>query len=90
MSNEQYQRRRELLGGEVADELVVLDADSGECFGLNPVAATVWKLLDEPRSVDELRSLLLDQYDVPAERCSQELRDLLADMVTKGLVDKVG
>ena len=90
MSDEQYQRKRELLGGEIADELVVLDPESGECFGLNPVAATVWKLLDQPKNADQLRSALLEHYDVSAKRCSEELRDLLADMATKGLIEMAG
>jgi hypothetical protein len=70
----------------VGDELVMLDSQTGECFGLNEVAAAVWRSLETPKSLAELRDTLLSDYEVGAEQCSTDLRALLDELVDRGLV----
>lgn len=86
MTEEVYERARTLMEAELGDELVALDDDVGECFGFNAVAASVWRLLDQPRSEIAIRRALLDEYDVDPDRCTQELSELLDDLVARGLV----
>ena len=74
------------MQAELGDELVALDPDAGQCFGFNSVAASVWRYLDQPRSFEDLRDGLLEEYEVEAEQCARELRELLADLLSKGLV----
>ena len=84
-----YRRTRELMEAQLGDELDALDAEAGDCFGFNGVATSVWKLLEEPRSFDQLRSALLDEYEVEPDQCTRELQDLIADLQSKGLVTRV-
>lgn len=81
-----YARAGKLMEAELGDELVALDPQRGECFGFNSVATFVWQRLKEPRSFAQLREALLDEYDVEPEQCTKELKDLLDDLQTKGLV----
>jgi hypothetical protein len=74
------------MEAELGDELVALDPDGGKCFGFNNVATSVWGLLKEPKSFDELRGALLDEYEVDPEQCTRELRALLDDLLEKRLV----
>ncbi|MBD0321274.1 MAG: PqqD family protein [Gemmatimonadetes bacterium] len=68
-------------------EVVVLSLVSGEYFGLNPVAASMWKLLQRPRTVGELRDALLGEYEgVSAEECEAEVLSLLEEMAELELV----
>jgi hypothetical protein len=55
------------LGGEVA----ILDLKLGVYYGLDEVGARVWELIQEPRVVDEVRDVLLEEYDVVPERCER-------------------
>ena len=48
----------------LGDESAILNLKNSVYYGVNPVAATVWKLVQQPRSVDELRDALVDEYDV--------------------------
>lgn len=82
-----YKRSLELMEAEIGDELVALDASAGNCFGFNQVATSVWRRLAEPKSFDQLRDDLLNEYEVSREQCSSELKDLLDDMTAKGLVE---
>ena len=68
------------------DEAAILNLKNTIYFGLNPVGARVWSLLQKPRSVGELRDALLDEYDVETERCERDLLDLLETMRNEGLI----
>lgn len=86
MTSPTYSRGVDLMEAEIGDELVALAPDAGECFGFNEVAATVWRSLAKPKSFDQLRQELLDDYEVAAEQCTSELRELLDNMVERGLL----
>ena len=81
-----YKRAINLMEAELGDELVALDPNAGECFGFNSVATSVWRQLEEPRSFEQLRDALLDEYEVDRGQCARELQELLDDLRTKGLV----
>jgi hypothetical protein len=81
-----YQRAVDLMEAELGDEIVALDVNGGTCFGFNGVASSVWRALAEPTSFEALRDRLLGEYEVSADQCTEELRELLADLTGKGLV----
>lgn len=81
-----YRRKIDLLEAELGDELVGLDPQAGLCFGFNDVAATVWRLLNEPVTLKQLCDALMAEYDVSQELCGADVTELLEDLVAKGLV----
>jgi hypothetical protein len=70
----------------LGDELVGLHVDQGACYGFNPTAARVWQLLEQPRTVSDLREHLLAEYQVDEETCDRELRALLKQFEDHRLV----
>ena len=81
-----YKRAVDLMEAELGDELVALDPNAGDCFGFNGVATSVWRQLQEPKTFDELRDSLLQEYDVDQQRCARELQELLDDLSARGLI----
>ena len=78
----------EQISCDVADEAVLLSMKSGEYFGLNVVGADIWKAIQRPRRVQEVRDeLLLEFANVTPEECAGALFDFLEEMHTLGLVD---
>jgi hypothetical protein len=71
----------------LAEEVVILALNSGMYFGLNVVGARIWKLIQEPTTVNEVCEVLLEEYDVEHERCEHDLVAILQELVTKGLVE---
>jgi hypothetical protein len=61
----------------VGGESVILNYRDGIYYGLNEVGSRVWALVQEPRTILEIRDRLLDTYDVDPESCLQDLLDLL-------------
>ena len=70
----------------LGDEAAILNLRNTVYYGLNPVGARVWNLLQQPRTVGELRDALLDEYDVDAGRCEGDLLELLEKMRSEGLI----
>jgi hypothetical protein len=70
----------------LGDEVVILNLRAGVYYGLNPLAAQIWDLIRRPRRVDEIRDVLLEEYDVDAEGCERDVLALLREMATHDLI----
>ena len=72
---------------DVASETVILSLESGEYFGLNEVGATIWRLIQEPQTVEQLRDALLQEYEGIDEReCLDQVLHLLEELWALQLV----
>jgi hypothetical protein len=88
MSSPVYRRSVALMEADIGNELVALDPDGGNCFGFNEVATSVWRSLDQPKTFDQLRDGLLEEYEVDGEQCTRELDLLLKDLMARRLIEK--
>ena len=74
----------------LGDEAAILNLKNSVYYGLDSVGARVWTLLQQPRSVGELRDTLVSEYEVEAGRCEQDLLALLESMRSEGLIEVRG
>src|SRR6185369_5291351 len=72
---------------DLDDEAAILNLKTGVYFGLNEVGAWVWRLIQTPLTVVEVRAAMLDEFDVTPERCDSDLQDLLRDLVKHQLIE---
>jgi hypothetical protein len=77
----------EQISSDLSGEVIILDLSSGVYYGLDSVGARIWNLLQVPRSVIEIRNVLLDEYDVEPDRCERDLLSLLEELLGKGLIE---
>ena len=82
-----YRRTAATLFAEIDQDVVALQADRGFCFGMEEVTADVWRLLAEPRSVEELCAELMTLYDVAPDTCRADVEALLRQMEAEGLIE---
>jgi len=68
------------------DEVVILSLKDGVYYGLNPVGAQIWNLIQEPRSVQEILEILLSQFEVEPKRCEEDVLKLLQELASRGLI----
>jgi hypothetical protein len=71
----------------LGEESAILNLKNSVYYGLDPVGARVWKLLQQPRSIGQLRDAMTDEYDVEPHRCEADLLELLEKMRAEGLID---
>ncbi|MCP3855660.1 MAG: PqqD family protein [Actinomycetia bacterium] len=78
--------RPELLStGLSSTEVVLLDMDSGRCFGMDAVANTIWKPIKEPRTVDEVCDAVLAAFETPRNEVESDALSFLAELGEAGL-----
>ncbi len=77
----------EQVSSDLAGESVILNLKTGMYFGLNEVGASIWNLLQQPRSVKEICDQILDQYEVESEQCEQDVLKLLHELVESELIE---
>jgi len=78
---------KENISCALGDEAAILHMRSGVYYGLDPVGARIWKLLEQPKSVEDLRTAILDEYDVESPKCESDLLNLLEKLRTEGLIE---
>jgi len=71
----------------LGDESAILNLKNSVYYGMNPVGARVWNLVQQPKSVSQLRDALLEEYEVEAAQCERDLLDLLEQMRVEGLIE---
>lgn len=81
-----YKRNNNTIAGKLDDGLVMMDIEKGKYFSLNPVATRIWELLEQPKELNDLCNILMDEYDVESEQCESETRACLKKLAEIGLV----
>ena len=74
------------MTSSVGVETVILHFTAGTYFGLDEVGTRIWQLVQDRRSVREIRDTLLEEYDVGEERCERAVHALLASLAEHGLI----
>ena len=74
----------------LGDEAAILNMKNSVYYGMNPVGATVWNLLKQPKTVAEIRDAIVAEYEVEETRCEQDLLSLLEEMRSEGLIEVRG
>jgi len=72
---------------DLSGEAAILNLKAGVYYGLNTVGASIWKLLQEPRSVKEIQDAILEEYEVDPDQCARDVLELLQELSTNGLVE---
>ena len=75
------------VSSELAGESVILNLKTGLYYGLNEVGAKIWETIQSPKTFPEICEAIIAEYDVPPEECTQDIEELLDDMIKAKLVE---
>jgi len=70
----------------VQDELMMLNVEQGAYYSLDPIAAEIWNMLENPLIVNEIVANLLKRYDVSQEQCETDVLAFLSEMLGNGMI----
>jgi len=71
---------------DLSGEAAILNLKSGIYFGLNTVGASIWKLIQEPRSVKEIQAAIQEEYEVEPDQCERDVLELLQELSNHELI----
>lgn len=72
---------------EVDGEMVLLDMNSENYFGLDEIGTAIWQAMQEKKILKEVFEVLLEQYEVESEVLEKDLLDFVEKLVESGLVE---
>jgi len=76
-----------VLARDVAEELVILNLNNEQYYGLDEIGARLWAVLTASDSIQDGINLLLEEFDVSRETLERDVSHLLADLAEQGLVE---
>ncbi len=75
---------------EVDGEMVLLDMNSENYFGLDEVGSSIWQAIEaEDGVLGKVLEVLLEEYDVEEDVLKRDLLDFVDKLVESGLVQVV-
>lgn len=77
----------DVVSCDLAGEAAILNMKDGVYYGLDPVGASIWNLIQKPIILEEVRDQILEEYDVEEEECQEDLLELIEQLIENGLVE---
>ena len=95
MLDKSFSRDPSMVFRKIADECILVPirknvGDVESIFTLNPVGAQIWELIDGQRRVEEIRDLIVREFDVSREEAEEDLLVLLQQLGDIGAIYEVG
>jgi hypothetical protein len=78
---------KDQVSSDLGDEVAILHLNAGVYYGLDGVGARIWDLIQQPRTVEEVRDVLIREYEVEPDRCESDLITLLQRLADEGLIE---
>ena len=70
----------------IEGEAVILSLDTKVFRGLNAVGSRVWELIDGRRTVDEIVTQIVGEFEVTPEVAARDVGTFVAELLDKRLV----
>jgi len=71
----------------ISDSGVIFNGATGDSFSLNPIAGEILNLIKADQSEDQIKHVIMDKYDVDAERIDGDLYDFLSHLRQLNLLE---
>jgi hypothetical protein len=76
-----------IFSQEIDGEMVLLDRESTNYFGLDTVGSTIWKIAQESSNLEEIYRKLIDIYDVSAEILEKDLANFINQLEQNNIIE---
>ena len=73
----------------IEGEAVILSLETKVLRGLNPVGSRVWELIDGQRSVEEIITAIVQEFDVTPQAAAEDVKRFVRELLDKSLVTPV-
>lgn len=76
-----------VLAREVGGEIVFLNLDNEQYYGLDEIGARMWAALTTTSSFEAALEILYAEFDIAQDVLRRDLEDLVHDLQSQGLVE---
>jgi hypothetical protein len=76
----------DVVSCDLDGEAAILNLKDGVYYGLDPVGAKIWNLIQKPMVLNDVVEIIWDEYDVDINRCKDDIFELVEELLNNGLV----
>lgn len=89
-----YQKNPDIVSRKIVDEMILVPirrklGDVESIYTLNEVGARIWELIDGKRRVEEIRDLLIAEFEVSPGEADEDLLTLFQQFSEIGAINEV-
>ena len=84
--NQLQRNQQDFVTAELDDELVLMHLETADYFGMDKTTTQMWKLLDQPKTIDDLVTDLTRMYTVERAACEADIVPVLENMVERAFL----
>ncbi len=86
-----YKKRADVVSRDIAGETILVPirgqlADMQRIFALNPVAQYIWEHLNGEQTLEEIRSGLIESFEIEEERAERDLHEFIDELLEADLI----
>lgn len=74
------------IESEIDGDVVLMNLDNNEYYSMDNIGSTIWKMLEEPKTIAEILEQLMEIYDVSAETCEKDTMKFLNQLLDKKII----
>ncbi|MFS0822765.1 lasso peptide biosynthesis PqqD family chaperone [Bacillus sp. 1P02SD] len=71
----------------MGEEKVMLSVQNGKYYNLGEIGGEIWDLIESPKSVNEVISSLVNDYDVTQTECEEQVQSFLEHLYNEKLIE---
>lgn len=79
-------KNNKLCISEKNNEIVIMNMEKGEFWGLQDVSFDIWKIMDEYKNIDEIVDKIVQIYEVGRQEAEKDLSNIIEEMKINGMV----
>ena len=70
----------------VGDQIMMMHIENGKYYALEGTARRIWELLEQPKTLNDVVSDLVGEYEIDSEECRADVSVFVRDLMENGLV----
>ena len=74
------------VSADLGDETIILNGQSGHYYGLEGIGITIWKLIQNPVSLQTICDTIQAEYDVEPEQCRDDVILFIEELFDERMV----
>ena len=82
-------QRDDILVQNLDEDVVMANIDNGHYYGVDKSSRRIWELLENPLSVADLCTQVLEEYNVDRETCEKDVLTFVNELAKEGLIQVV-
>lgn len=78
----------QVLMRQVGEEMVMLDLERENYYGLDPVGARLMQIAESGATLEQVSERLLEEFDVERGQVEADVRRIAAELMANGLLEQ--